>query len=86
MRALAPKAKSGGKAKPKWAMTADEADDFEDEEAAALVDFASGLDYEGFIDDLEVDSAQLYYTIISILYYLRPRRNKHTAMLCYAIL
>jgi hypothetical protein len=47
----------GGKRKPKWAMTEDEADDAEDAEADALVDFASGLDYTSFIDDLEVRQA-----------------------------
>eukprot|EP00967_Tisochrysis_lutea_P063561 scaffold82047_cov31-Tisochrysis_lutea.AAC.8 len=51
------KGKGSSKPKPKWAMTEEEADDFEDAEADALVDFASGLDYESFIDDLEVRQA-----------------------------
>ena len=54
--APAPKGKKG-KEKPKWAMTEAEADDVEDEEAAALVDFASGLDYDKYMDDLEVREA-----------------------------
>ena len=44
--AAASSSKKKAPAKPKWAMTEAEADDFEDEEAAALVDFASGLDYD----------------------------------------
>ena len=56
--APAPAAKGKkGKEKPKWAMTEEQADDFEDEEAAALVDFASGLDYDKYMDDLEVREA-----------------------------
>ena len=47
-------AKKKGAPKPKWAMTETEADDIEEEEAAALVDFASGLDYDKYMDDLEV--------------------------------
>lgn len=47
----------GGTNKPKWAMTEEEADDADDAEADALVDFASGLDYTSFIDDLEVRQA-----------------------------
>jgi len=43
--------------KPAWAMTEDEADDFEDAEAALLVDFAKDLDYDSYIDDLEVRQA-----------------------------
>ena len=46
-------AKKKGPPKPKWAMTETEADDIEEEEAAALVDFASGLDYDKYMDDLE---------------------------------
>merc|ERR1740130_26894 len=38
-------------------MTEDEADNVEEDEAADLVDFASGLDYDTYIDDLEVRQA-----------------------------
>jgi hypothetical protein len=38
-------------------MTEEEADDADDAEADSLVDFASGLDYTSFIDDLEVRQA-----------------------------
>ena len=54
--APAPKGKKG-KEKPKWAMTEAEVDDLEDDEALALVDFASGLDYDKYMDDLEVREA-----------------------------
>jgi len=47
----------GATNKPKWAMTEEEADDADHAEADALVDFASGLDYTSFIDDLEVRQA-----------------------------
>ena len=40
-----------------WAMTEEEADELEDAEAAALVDFAKDLDYDSYIDDLEVRQA-----------------------------
>jgi len=43
--------------KPKWAMTEDEADNVEEAEAADLVNFASSLNYDSFIDDLEVRQA-----------------------------
>ena len=43
--------------KPAWAMTEGEADDMEDAEALALVDFAKDLDYDSYIDDLEVRQA-----------------------------
>ena len=43
--------------KPSWAMTEDEADEAMEGEAAALVDFAQGLDYEKYMDDLEVRQA-----------------------------
>lgn len=61
-RGPTPPSSSGGKkkkapAKPKWAMTEGEADDFEDAEADALVNFASGLDYDKYMDDLEVREA-----------------------------
>ena len=52
-----PASKSGGPSKPAWAMTEEEADDMEDAEALALVDFAKDLDYDSYIDDLEVRQA-----------------------------
>jgi len=57
--AMAPPSKGKGKApaKPKWAMTEDEADAVEDDEAAQLLDFAQSLDYDSYIDDLEVRQA-----------------------------
>jgi len=39
--------------KPLWAMTAKEKEDFEDEEADKLIDFAEGLDFDRFVGDLE---------------------------------
>jgi hypothetical protein len=56
----APQKAEGKKAakKPMWAMTEEKADvqaDFDDEEEAEeLLDFASGLDFDKFIDDMEV--------------------------------
>ena len=38
-------------------MTEDEADIMDDAEAAELVDFAASLDYDSYIDDLEVRQA-----------------------------
>jgi len=60
--ALAPAAKSARKAalstaKPGWARTEHEDDAFLDAEADELLDFASSLDYERYIDDLEVREA-----------------------------
>lgn len=43
--------KKGGK--PMWAMTAKEKDDFEEEEADDLINFANNLDYDKFIGNLE---------------------------------
>jgi hypothetical protein len=43
--------------KPAWALTEEKADAVEDEEAEALVDFANNLDYDSYIDDLEVRQA-----------------------------
>lgn len=43
--------------KPAWAMTEEEADDAEDMEAAELVKFAQGLDFDSYVDDLEVRQA-----------------------------
>ena len=44
-------------AKPSWARTAAEDDEFLEMEADSLLDFASGLDYQSYIDDLEVREA-----------------------------
>eukprot|EP00747_Dinoflagellata_sp_TGD_P162113 gnl/TRDRNA2_/TRDRNA2_179349_c0_seq1.p1 gnl/TRDRNA2_/TRDRNA2_179349_c0~~gnl/TRDRNA2_/TRDRNA2_179349_c0_seq1.p1 ORF type:complete len:348 (-),score=97.54 gnl/TRDRNA2_/TRDRNA2_179349_c0_seq1:149-1192(-) len=46
-------AKASAKAKPQWAMTAKEKEDFEEAEAADLAAFAENLDFEKYIDDLE---------------------------------
>jgi len=54
--AAAPKSKRG-KAKPKWAMTDEEAEDAEFAEARDLVDFAAELDFDSFIKDFEVQEA-----------------------------
>merc|ERR1719277_315278 len=40
-------------AKPLWAMTAKEKDDFEEEEADALISFTENLDFDKFVGDLE---------------------------------
>mmetsp|Transcript_27832 Transcript_27832/g.64668 ORF Transcript_27832/g.64668 Transcript_27832/m.64668 type:complete len:400 (+) Transcript_27832:152-1351(+) len=40
-------------AKPLWAMTAKEKEDFEDAEADDLIDFAENLDYEKYLGDYE---------------------------------
>jgi hypothetical protein len=45
------------KAKPKWAMTEDEALDAELDECSALVQFAQNLNYDKFIEDYEVKEA-----------------------------
>lgn len=50
-------AKKNGKAKPKWAMTEDEALDAELDECSALVQFAQNLNYDKFIEDYEVKEA-----------------------------
>jgi len=55
--AVAPKSKASGVSKPGWAQTSSEADDFLDVEADQLLDFANGLDYQTYIDDLEVREA-----------------------------
>eukprot|EP00927_Polykrikos_kofoidii_P068488 TRINITY_DN63856_c0_g1_i1.p1 TRINITY_DN63856_c0_g1~~TRINITY_DN63856_c0_g1_i1.p1 ORF type:complete len:354 (-),score=61.61 TRINITY_DN63856_c0_g1_i1:62-1123(-) len=41
------------RSKPVWAMTEQEKDDFDEEEAADLINFAEGLDYEQFVGDQE---------------------------------
>lgn len=56
-RKSAPAKKNLSEAKPGWARTAAEDDDFLDAEADALLDFASNLDYQEYIDDLEVREA-----------------------------
>jgi len=43
--------------KPKWALTEEKAEAVEDDEADELVDFANNLDYDSYIDDLEVRQA-----------------------------
>ena len=56
--ARAPKAAAAAAPKkPAWAMTEAEADEFEDDEADLLVEFAKDLDYDAYIDDLEVRQA-----------------------------
>ena len=49
--------KKAEKEKPTWAMTAEEADEHEMSEAAKLVAFAQGLDFDAFINDFEVREA-----------------------------
>lgn len=46
------KGKTKGK-KPLWAMTEEEQESFNDEEAAALIDFAENLDFEKYMGDAE---------------------------------
>jgi len=41
------------KAKPMWAMSAIEKDDFEEDEANDLISFAENLDYDRYVGDLE---------------------------------
>ena len=48
---------SAATAKPGWARTEAEDDEFMDAEADSLLDFAAGLDYQKYIDDLEVREA-----------------------------
>lgn len=43
--------------RPAWALTEDQADELEDEEANELLEFAAGLDYDAYVDDLEVRQA-----------------------------
>ncbi|EGR27706.1 hypothetical protein IMG5_190620 [Ichthyophthirius multifiliis] len=42
--------------KPKWALTQEEQDNNQDKECDELLDFVNGLDYDQFINDLEVQS------------------------------
>lgn len=46
-----------GKKKPKWAMTEQEAEDAEFDEARDLMDFAAELDFDAFVKDFEVQEA-----------------------------
>mmetsp|Transcript_4198 Transcript_4198/g.10077 ORF Transcript_4198/g.10077 Transcript_4198/m.10077 type:complete len:414 (-) Transcript_4198:63-1304(-) len=46
-----------GKAKPVWAMTEEGAEDREDEELEKLLNFASNLDFDQYIEDFEVRNA-----------------------------
>jgi len=43
--------------RPKWALTEEAVEELDDIEADELVDFAKDLDFESFLDDLEVQSA-----------------------------
>ena len=52
-----PKEKEKEKEKPKWALTEEQAEQAENEEADELLQFVHGLDYDAFIDDLEVRQA-----------------------------
>jgi len=45
------------KAKPLWAMTEQEKESFEEEEADALIDFAENLDFDKYVGDLEFRQA-----------------------------
>merc|ERR1719181_234915 len=45
------------KSKPLWAMTAQEKESFEEEEADALVNFAENLDFDKYMGDLEFRQA-----------------------------
>jgi len=47
------KVKNKGAKKPLWAMTEDEKEAFDEQEAADLISFAEGLDYDKFVSDLE---------------------------------
>lgn len=49
--------KSVARALPKWALTEEAADELEDDEAAGLVSFAESLDFEKYVDDIEVREA-----------------------------
>eukprot|EP00930_Biecheleria_cincta_P100242 TRINITY_DN91876_c0_g1_i1.p1 TRINITY_DN91876_c0_g1~~TRINITY_DN91876_c0_g1_i1.p1 ORF type:complete len:417 (+),score=106.96 TRINITY_DN91876_c0_g1_i1:138-1388(+) len=55
----APAKKGAGSkaAKPLWAMTEKEREDFEEEEADDLINFAENLDYDKFVGDMEFRSA-----------------------------
>jgi len=46
-------AKGKSRSKPLWAMTEEEKDGLDEEEAAALIDFAENLDFEKYIGDAE---------------------------------
>ena len=51
--------KRAAAAKPKWALTEQAASKLDDEEADDLLDFAKGLDFESYVDDMEVRTALL---------------------------
>lgn len=51
------KTKKAKLSKPKWALTANENEEVEDLEVDDLLDFAENLDYEQYIDDMEVKEA-----------------------------
>jgi len=55
----APATKGGSSkaAKPLWAMTEKERENFEEEEGDDLINFAEGLDYDKFVGDMEFRSA-----------------------------
>ena len=48
---------NNNKSKPAWALTEDQKDQLEDEEADDLMDFANNLDVDKYLDDLEVRAA-----------------------------
>lgn len=50
---LAPSKKTEKPSKPLWAMTEQEKDDFEEDEADELINFAENLDFDKFVGDLE---------------------------------
>jgi hypothetical protein len=54
------KTKKAPKGKPKWAMTFDENEDVEDLEVDDLVNFATNLDFDDYLDDLEVREAMQF--------------------------
>merc|ERR1719378_1466416 len=45
------------KSKPLWAMTQQEKESFEEEEADSLINFAEGLDYDKYVGDMEFKEA-----------------------------
>lgn len=55
--AAAPAAKKAPASKPLWAMTEKEKDEFEEEEADSLINFAEGLNFDKFVGDLEFRTA-----------------------------
>jgi len=51
--AISAKPKAKTKAKPLWAMTVQEKDEFEEDEATDLINFAENLDFDKYVGDLE---------------------------------